>query len=72
LFFKDKVTTFTVYLRSGQSISVKAKDVKLTRSDETGVVNSYAFEGVPKHTNRPVYIIPTEIVAIVRNVGWFE
>ncbi len=63
--------TFTIYLKSGQSFDVKAKDFSLKRDTETGVVNSYQFSGMPRRTPYPIYIVPPEIVTVVCRPGIF-
>lgn len=51
-------------LRNGVSFNVVADDLKTTISNLSGNLYSYTFKGV-KH-NKPCYLNPEDIVAILR------
>lgn len=59
--FKKRYT-FVVYLKSGATIRLRAEDAELGHNNETGQVNSYRFVGLK--SRRPIYIIPSDIVAL--------
>lgn len=56
--------TFRVILRNGVSFNVVADDLETTISNLSGNLYSYTFKGV-KH-NKPCYLNPEDIVAILR------
>ena len=60
---KNKKTTFMVYLASGQSFPIKAKNCKISWSKLDGSLTSYNFEGTD--SNQFIWINPSQIVAVV-------
>lgn len=56
---------YRVILKNGVSIYVTAADYTINYNTSTGQVNKWEFSGIAGR-NYPVYIIPSEIVAIVR------
>ena len=59
--------TFQVFLRNGRDFTVKAKNFSCTRNTVTGALCSYEFTGISE--NKPCYLNPSEIVAVIRKLS---
>lgn len=59
--------TFQVFLRNGRDFTVKAENFSCTRNTVTGTLCSYEFTGISE--NKPCYLNPCEIVAVVRKLS---
>lgn len=59
--------TFQVFLRNGRDFTVKADDFSYTRKPLTGELTSYEFKGVVE--NKPYFLNPCDIIAVVRKVS---
>ena len=59
--------TFQVFLRNGRDFTVKADDFSCIRNTITGELCSYEFRGVTE--NKPYFLNPCDIIAVVRKVS---
>ena len=59
--------TLQVFLKNGRDFTVKAENFSCTRNTITGDLSSYEFTGISE--NKPCYLNPCEIVAIVRKLS---
>ena len=59
--------TFQVFLRNGRDFTVKAENFSCTRNTVTGTLCSYEFTGISE--NKPCYLNPSEIVAVIRKLS---
>ena len=56
-----------VFLKNGRDFTVKAENFSCTRNTITGDLSSYEFTGISE--NKPCYLNPCEIVAVVRKLS---
>ena len=59
--------TLQVFLKNGRDFTVKAKNFSCTRNTITGELSFYEFTGITE--NKPCYLNPCEIVAVVRKLS---
>ena len=59
--------TLQVFLKTGRDFTVKAENFSCTRNTITGDLSSYEFTGISE--NKPCYLNPCEIVAVVRKLS---
>lgn len=59
--------TFQVFLKNGRDFTVQAENFSCTRHTITGALLSYEFTGITE--NKPCYLSPTDIVAVVRKLS---
>lgn len=59
--------TFQVFLTNGRDFTVQAENFSCTRNTITGALLSYEFTGITE--NKPCYLSPTDIVAVVRKLS---
>ena len=59
--------TFQVFLTNGRDFTVKAENFSCTRNTITGALLSYEFTGITE--NKPCYLSPTDIIAVVRKIS---
>ena len=59
--------TFQVFLKDGRDFTVKAENFSCIRNTITGDLSSYEFTGISE--NKPCYLNPCEIVAVVRKLS---
>ena len=56
-----------VFLKNGRDFTVKAENFSCTQNTITGDLSSYEFTGISE--NKPCYLNPCEIVAVVRKLS---
>jgi hypothetical protein len=61
-----KVYRYRIILKNGQSIYVTARDLNLGYNTSSGEVTKWEVTGI-RGKNYPVYIVPSDIVAVVRS-----
>lgn len=59
--------TFQVFLTNGRDFTVQAENFSCTRNTITGALLSYEFTGITE--NKPCYLSPTDIVAVIRKLS---
>ena len=59
--------TFQVFLKNGRDFIVKAENFSCTRHTITGALLSYEFTGITE--NKPCYLNPSDIIAVVRKLS---
>lgn len=56
--------TVTIYFKSGQSVSLRCDDFTVTHGDDGGV-RGWKAEGMLVDEDHPLYIDPTQIIAVM-------